>query len=124
MRLSMAARRKVSQAQLAKWSNATKAEKSAILDAVCQETGWHRDDARKAIRGALAEQVRSGRPVRVAREVVRTYDDDAVAHLRQSRVQPIAGRAVQDRPAAGSADTRPGAMLKPRNFGRPLTSLV
>ena len=81
MELSMAARRQVTQAQLAKWSKATKAEKSAILDAVCQVTGWHRDHARKAIRRALADQARGGPPARVPREVVRTYDDDAVALL-------------------------------------------
>ena len=34
MELTMAARRQVTQAQLAKWPKATKAEKSAILDAV------------------------------------------------------------------------------------------
>ena len=81
MELSMAARRQVTQAQLAKWSKATKAEKSAILDAVCQVTGWHRDHARKTIRRALADQARGGPSARVPREVVRTYDDEAVALL-------------------------------------------
>jgi hypothetical protein len=60
MELTLATRRQVTAAQLGKWPKATKAEKSAILDAVCEVTGWHRDHARKAIRRALSEQPPSG----------------------------------------------------------------
>jgi transposase InsO family protein len=81
MELSMAARRQVTQAQLGKWPKATKAEKTAILDAVCGVTGWHRDHARKAIRRALADQARGGPQPRKGREPVFTYDADAVALL-------------------------------------------
>ena len=54
MELTLAQRKAITKAQLAKWSKATRAEKTAILDAVCGVTGWHRDHARKAIRAALA----------------------------------------------------------------------
>ena len=77
----MAARRQVTQAQLARWPKATKAEKSAILDAVCQVTGWHRDHARKAIREALAEHAAGGPRPRKQRVPVTVYGEDAVALL-------------------------------------------
>lgn len=77
----MAARRAITQAQLNKWAKATKVEKSAILDAVCEVTGWHRDHARKAIRVALADRARGGRTPRVPREPARVYDDQAVELL-------------------------------------------
>jgi hypothetical protein len=81
MELTLAARRAITKAQLTKWPKATKAEKSAILDAVCAVTGWHRDHARKAIRRALADQRRGGPAPRKPREPVRTYGEDAVAVL-------------------------------------------
>lgn len=81
MELTMAARRQVTQAQLAKWPKASKAEKSAILDAVCEVTGWHRDHARKAIRTALADVAAGGPQLRRQREPVRVYGEDVVALL-------------------------------------------
>ena len=78
MELTLAERRAVTKAQLARWPKATKSEKSAILDAVCQVTGWHRDHARKAIRQALAEQAAGGPRPRRPRAPVRVYDDAAV----------------------------------------------
>lgn len=50
MELTLAQRQAVTKARLAKWPKATRAEKGAILDAVCAVTGWHRDHARKVIR--------------------------------------------------------------------------
>lgn len=47
--LTLAQRKAITKAQLAKWPKATWAEKGAILDAVCAVTGWHRDHLRKAI---------------------------------------------------------------------------
>lgn len=81
MELTLAVRRQVTKAQLEKWPKATKAEKSAILDAVCEVTGWHRDHARKAIRRALAEQAAGGPAPRKPREPARKYDPEAVELL-------------------------------------------
>ncbi len=77
--LTLAQRKAVTKAQLAKWPKATRAEKGAILDAVCAVTGWHRDHARKAIRTALDGSEPAG--PRRAREPAYRYDDDAVALL-------------------------------------------
>lgn len=73
----MAQRKAITQAQLARWPKATKSEKGAILDAVCQLTGWHRDHARKAIRVALTERVNGPAPAR-KREPVYRYEQAAV----------------------------------------------
>jgi transposase InsO family protein len=79
MELTLAQRKAITTAQLAKWPKATRAEKGVILDAVCAVTGWHRDHARKAIRTALVE-TQPSQP-RHRREPVRRYDDAAVALL-------------------------------------------
>ena len=81
MELTLGQRKAITKAQLAKWPKATKSEKTVILDAVCQVTGWHRDHARKAIRQALAEQSRPGPTTRKRRDPVRVYDDAVVALL-------------------------------------------
>ncbi|MFW6600326.1 integrase catalytic domain-containing protein, partial [Propionibacteriaceae bacterium Y2011] len=80
--MTMAARRAITQAQVAKWPKATRAEKTEILDAVCQVTGWHRDHARKAIRTLVADPGAASRP-RKRRAPARTYDDDVTALLVQ-----------------------------------------
>ena len=53
MELTLAARRQVLKSQVRAWPKATKAEKSAILDRLCEVNGWHRDHARKMIRRAV-----------------------------------------------------------------------
>jgi hypothetical protein len=68
MELTLAQRKAITKAQLAKWPKATRTEKSAILDAVCEVSGWHRDHARKAIRTALAGKQATG--PRQPREVI------------------------------------------------------
>lgn len=50
MELTLAARRQVTKAQLERYRNGTKAEKSEVLDAITVVTGWHRDHARKVLR--------------------------------------------------------------------------
>lgn len=77
----MGTRRDITKAQLDQWGKATKAEKSAILDAICRTTGWHRDHARKAIRQALAERERGGPVPRKQREPVYVYGPEVVELL-------------------------------------------
>lgn len=81
MELTLGQRKAITKAQLAKWPKATRSEKTVILDAVCQVTGWHRDHARKAIRKALAEQAAGGPAPRKPRVPVRVYDEPAVTLL-------------------------------------------
>lgn len=75
MELTLAARKAITKAQLAKWPKATKAEKGVILDAVCAVTDWHRDHARKAIRTMLANPDPGPRR---SREPLQRYDQAAV----------------------------------------------
>lgn len=81
MELTLAARKAITKSQLSRWPKATKSEKSAILDAICRVTGWHRDHARKAIRTALADQARGGPLPRRRREPARKYDDAVIELL-------------------------------------------
>src|SRR3954471_24760994 len=53
MELDLATRRRVTATMVRKYAQASKREKSAILDHLCEVTGWHRDHARKAMRAAL-----------------------------------------------------------------------
>lgn len=78
MELTLAARKAITKAQLGKWPKATKGEKSAILDAVCEVTGWHRDHARKAIRRELADQARGGPAPRKPRVPVCVYGPEVI----------------------------------------------
>lgn len=116
MELTLATRKAITKAQLAKWPKATKAEKGTILDMVCEVTGWHRDHARKAIRTALSEQGTGPRP-RKPRAPVRRYDDEAVEVLTRcwavldgpcgKRLQPAIDDALDNLARHGHLDHLP-----------------
>lgn len=81
MELTLAARKAITQGRLDRWATATRAEKSTILDAVCEVTGWHRDHARKALRQALAQREAAAPRARRIREPVVTYGPEVIEVL-------------------------------------------
>jgi hypothetical protein len=76
MELTMANRKAITRSQAVRYRNGTKAQKAAILDTVCQVTGYHRDYARRALRAALTPKVVKPR---VPREP--TYGPEVIAAL-------------------------------------------
>ena len=74
----MAQRKAITAAQAKSWPKATKGEKAAILDAVVQVTGWHRDHARKMLRRAAVGDLPGPRS---PREPVRRYDTEVTQAL-------------------------------------------
>jgi transposase InsO family protein len=112
MELELATRRRVTAAMVGRYRKATKAEKAQVLDQLCAVTGWHRDHARKALRGALA---RGGPPPpRRAREPVCRYGPEVIEALRRvwavldgptgKRLAPVMGELVASLRRHGELD--------------------
>ncbi|MGH3966936.1 MAG: integrase catalytic domain-containing protein [Mycobacterium sp.] len=95
----MANRKAITRSQAVRYRNASKSQKAAILDSVCAVTGYHRDYARRALRGALAPKVVKPRSTREPR-----YGPEVVAALQKcwavlnapagKRLAPILGELV------------------------------
>jgi hypothetical protein len=103
----MSQRRAVTRATATRYRTASKGAKAVILDELCATTGWHRDHARKALRGALGP--RRVAPARRPRPP--TYGEDVMAPLRKVW-------AVMDAPAGKRmAPFLPEIVARLRAFG-------
>lgn len=78
MELSLVVRRQVTARLVGRYRKASRAEKSAILDQLCQVNGWHRDHARKALRRAAGGPAAPRRP----REPVLKFGPEVIDALR------------------------------------------
>jgi len=79
MGLTMSQRKAVTRATATRYRSASKGAKVVILDELCQLTGWHRDHARKALRGALGPR----RVVTPRKRRPPTYGEDVMVALRR-----------------------------------------
>ena len=78
MELTLAAKRQVTDRLVGRYAKATRVEKSAILDQLCEVNGWHRDHARKALRQAADGPRLPRRP----RDPVLVYGPEVITALR------------------------------------------
>ena len=132
MELELAVRRQITQAMMKKYRKATKVEKSAILDHLCEVNGWHRDHARKALRRAMAAAVGPPPAPRHPREPALTYGPALVEALRRhgelditdqvaAQLVAMSAATIDRRLCADRAElttqrgrslTKPGSLLK------------
>ena len=132
MELELAVRRQITQAMMKKYRKATKVEKSAILDHLCEVNGWHRDHARKALRRAMAAVVGPPPAPRHPREPALTYGPALVEALRRhgelditdqvaAQLVAMSAATIDRRLCADRAElttqrgrslTKPGSLLK------------
>lgn len=71
-------RRQVTKRLVSRYQKGSRAEKSAVLDQLCQVNGWHRDHARKALRLAAA----GPRAPRAPRALVCKFGPEVIEALR------------------------------------------
>lgn len=103
----MSQRKAVTKATATRYRAASKGAKAVILDELCATTGWHRDHARKALRGALGPR----RVARPRRPRAPTYGEDVMEPLRKVW-------AVMDAPAGKRmAPFLPEMVARLRVFG-------
>jgi hypothetical protein len=78
MGLTLAQRQAVGRRVVGRYHAAGKADKSKVLDGLCETNGWHRDHAGKALRVALWPRSVGSKRKSVSRQV---YGRDVVAAL-------------------------------------------
>lgn len=79
MGLTMGQRKAVTKVTAARYRGASKEAKTVILDELCATTGWHRDNARRALRQALGPK----RVVVPRKPRAPTYGEDVLVALRK-----------------------------------------
>jgi hypothetical protein len=106
----MSQRKAVTRASARRYRSGSRSVKAVILDELCATTGWHRDHARKALRGALGPR----RVVKPRAPRAPTYGEDVLVPLRKvwavmdapagKRMAPFLGEMVARLRACGELD--------------------